>query len=131
MATSCDMLLALTAHWRMREISQSFLSTVSLQIEHLAPSPLREWVQGEADVLRTTRTMVFAQGPGDGRRRARRPHQRHYEDQPSVQRRRRGRWLTAQCSLSPQNRPCRAATISSWNWSCDNRSSRSWSPAST
>ena len=36
-----------------------------------------------------------------------------------------------QCSLSPQNRPCRAATISSWNWSCDNRSSRSWSPAST
>ena len=50
-----------------------FCPTISLQIEHLAPSPLGAWVQGEADVLSTTRTMVFAQGPGDGRRRADRP----------------------------------------------------------
>lgn len=62
MATFCDMVLPLMAHWRVREISQRFLPTVSLQIDYLAPSPLGAWVQGEADVLRTTRTMVFAQG---------------------------------------------------------------------
>jgi uncharacterized protein (TIGR00369 family) len=62
MATFCDMLLPLTAHRRVPEISKRFLPTISLQIDYLAPSPLGAWVQGEAQVLRTTRTMVFAQG---------------------------------------------------------------------
>jgi acyl-coenzyme A thioesterase PaaI-like protein len=39
-----------------------FLPTISLQIDYLAPASLGAWVQGEADVLRVTRTMVFAQG---------------------------------------------------------------------
>ena len=62
MATFCDMLLPLTAHRRVPEISKRFLPTISLQIDYLAPSPLGAWVEGEAQILRTTRTMVFAQG---------------------------------------------------------------------
>jgi uncharacterized protein (TIGR00369 family) len=62
MASFCDMLLPLTAHRRVGDISERFLPTISLQVDYLAPSPLGAWVQGEAQVLRTTRTMVFAQG---------------------------------------------------------------------
>lgn len=62
MATFCDMLLPLVTHRRVPEIARRFLPTIALQIDYLAPSPLGAWVQGEAQVLRTTRTMVFAQG---------------------------------------------------------------------
>ncbi len=62
MASFCDMLLPLGAHRLVPAIAQRFLPTVSLQIDYLAPSPTGAWVQGEAQVLRTTHTMVFAQG---------------------------------------------------------------------
>lgn len=62
MATFCDMLLPITAFRRVASLGERFLPTVSLDIDYLAPSPLGAWVQGEAQVLRTTRTMVFAQG---------------------------------------------------------------------
>lgn len=62
MATFCDMLLPITAIRRVEGLGERFLPTVSLDIDYLAPSPLGAWVQGEAQVLRTTRTMVFAQG---------------------------------------------------------------------
>ena len=62
MASFCDMLLPLAAHRLAPEIARRFLPTISLQIDYLAPSPLGAWVQGEAQVLRTTRNMVFAQG---------------------------------------------------------------------
>lgn len=62
MATFCDMLLPLAAHRLVPEIGRRFLPTVSLQLDYLAPSPLGAWVEGEAQVLRTTRTLVFAQG---------------------------------------------------------------------
>jgi acyl-coenzyme A thioesterase PaaI-like protein len=39
-----------------------FLPTISLQIDYLAPAAIGAWVQGEAEVLRTTRNMVFMQG---------------------------------------------------------------------
>jgi len=61
LASFGDMLLPVCIH-RQSEIGQRFLPTVSLQIDYLAPAPLGAWVQGEADVLRVTRTMVFAQG---------------------------------------------------------------------
>jgi uncharacterized protein (TIGR00369 family) len=61
LASFGDMLLPVCIH-RQSEVGQRFLPTVSLQIDYLAPAPLGAWVQGEADVLRTTRTMVFAQG---------------------------------------------------------------------
>ena len=62
MASFCDMLLPLSAHLLVPEIGRRFLPTISLQLDYLAPSPLGAWVQGEAQVLRHTRSMVFAQG---------------------------------------------------------------------
>lgn len=62
MATFCDMLLPITAFRRSEALHGRFLPTVSLDIDYLAPAPLGAWVQGQAQVLRTTRSLVFAQG---------------------------------------------------------------------
>jgi uncharacterized protein (TIGR00369 family) len=61
MATFCDMLLPLSAHV-LSDVGNRFLPTISLQIDYLAPSPLGAWVQGEAQVLKATRSLVFMQG---------------------------------------------------------------------
>ena len=62
MASFCDMLLPMVIHRRLPDIGRRFLPTISLQIDYLAPAPLGAWVQGDAQVLRRTRTLVFAQG---------------------------------------------------------------------
>ena len=62
MATFCDMLLPLSIHRKHRDIGLRFLPTVSLQIDYMAPARLGAWVQGEAEVLRVTRRLVFSQG---------------------------------------------------------------------
>ena len=62
MATFCDMLLPITAIRSVESLGERFLPTVSLDIDYLAPAPLGRWVQGQAQVLRTTRSLVFAQG---------------------------------------------------------------------
>ena len=62
MATFCDMLLPISAHVMSKELAERFLPTINLQIDYLAASPLGAWVQGEAQVLRTTRSLVFMQG---------------------------------------------------------------------
>jgi uncharacterized protein (TIGR00369 family) len=62
MATFCDMLLPLSIHRKSAEVGHRFLPTINLQIDYLAPAPVGSWVQGEAEVLRVTRSMVFAQG---------------------------------------------------------------------
>ena len=62
MATFCDMLLPMSIHRLSPEVGNRFLPTVSLQIDYLGPAALGTWVQGEAQVLRVTRSMVFAQG---------------------------------------------------------------------
>jgi uncharacterized protein (TIGR00369 family) len=62
LATFCDMLLPLSIHRLSKEVGLRFLPTISLQIDYLAPAPLGCWVQGEAQVLRVTRSLVFAQG---------------------------------------------------------------------
>ena len=62
MATFCDMLLPITAHVLSQEVAQRFLPTINLQIDYLAASPLGAWVQGEAQLLRATRSLVFMQG---------------------------------------------------------------------
>ena len=61
LASFGDMLLPVCIH-RQSEVGRRFLPTISLQIDYLAPAPLGAWVQGEAEVLRVTRTMVFANG---------------------------------------------------------------------
>lgn len=61
MASFCDMLLPMAAH-RHPAVGFRFLPTISLQLDYLAMAPLGAWVQGEAQVLRSTRSMVFMQG---------------------------------------------------------------------
>lgn len=62
LASFADMLLPMTAHRKAPEVGLRFLPTVSLQLDYLAPARLGDWVVGEADVLRTTRSLVFVQG---------------------------------------------------------------------
>lgn len=62
LASFCDMLLPVSVHHKSAEVGLRFLPTVSLQIDYLAPVPLGAWVEGECEVLKVTRTMVFAQG---------------------------------------------------------------------
>jgi uncharacterized protein (TIGR00369 family) len=62
LATFADMVLPISVHRKAPEIGHRFLPTISLQVDYLAPAPLGSWVQGEAQVLRATRKMVFAQG---------------------------------------------------------------------
>ena len=62
MASFCDMLLPISIHRKSKEVGFRFLPTINLQIDYLAPAPLGAWVEGEADLLKATRTLVFAQG---------------------------------------------------------------------
>lgn len=62
LASFSDMVLPLSIHRKAPEIGMRFLPTISLQLDYLAPAPLGCWVQGEAEVLRSTRSLVFAQG---------------------------------------------------------------------
>ena len=61
MASFCDMLLPITIH-RKSDVGLRFVLTISLQLDYLAPAPEGAWVEGEGEVLRVTRSMVFAQG---------------------------------------------------------------------
>ena len=61
MASFCDMLLPLSVHRKRADVGLRFLPTINLQIDYLASAPLGAWVQGEAEVLRVTRSLVFAQ----------------------------------------------------------------------
>ena len=61
-ASFCDMLLPLSVHRKDSTVGMRFLPTISLQIDYLAPAPLGCWVEGEAELLRATRSLVFAQG---------------------------------------------------------------------
>ncbi|ABM59349.1 PaaI family thioesterase [Verminephrobacter eiseniae] len=62
MASFCDMLLPLSVHDKSAEVADRFLPTISLQIDYLAAVPLGAWVEGQAQPLRVTRSLVFAQG---------------------------------------------------------------------
>ena len=61
LATYADTLLPYAAMYQALG-GRHFLPTISLQIDYLAPAALGAWVQGEGEVLRTTRNMVFMQG---------------------------------------------------------------------
>ena len=62
LASFSDMVLPLSIHRKSAAVGDKFLPTISLQLDYLAPAPLGCWVQGEAEVLRVTRSLVFAQG---------------------------------------------------------------------
>lgn len=61
LATFADMLLPFVIIYEPGH-ERRFLPTISLQVDYLAQAPLGAWVQGEGEVLRRTRSMVFAQG---------------------------------------------------------------------
>ncbi len=61
LATFTDMLMPCIALYQST-MERRFLPTISLQIDYLAPALLGAWAQGEGEVLRTTRNMLFAQG---------------------------------------------------------------------
>ena len=61
MASFADMLLPCASMYQGSG-ERRFLPTISLQVDYMGASPLGSWVQGEADVLRTTRNMLFGQG---------------------------------------------------------------------
>jgi len=61
LATFADMLIPCISMYQV-EMERRFLPTISLQIDYMGAAPLGAWVQGEADVLRTTRNMLFGQG---------------------------------------------------------------------
>ncbi|MFO1218668.1 MAG: PaaI family thioesterase [Burkholderiaceae bacterium] len=56
-----DILISSAAQYQT-EIPRAFLPTISLQSDFLAPAPLGSWVQGQAEILKVTRTLVFSQG---------------------------------------------------------------------
>ena len=62
MASFCDMLLPLSVHRKSREVGHRFLPTIGLQVDYLSPVSIGAWVEGEAEPLRVTRSLVFAQG---------------------------------------------------------------------
>jgi uncharacterized protein (TIGR00369 family) len=61
LATFADMLIPCISMYQV-DMERRFLPTISLQIDYMGAAPLGAWVQGEADVLRTTRNMLFGQG---------------------------------------------------------------------
>lgn len=61
LATFADMLLPCVIIYEPGH-ERRFLPTISLQVDYLAQAELGAWVQGEGEVLRRTRSIVFAQG---------------------------------------------------------------------
>jgi uncharacterized protein (TIGR00369 family) len=60
LATFADMLIPCAAMYQPMD-ERRFLPTISLQIDYMGSAPLGSWVQGEGEVLRTTRNMLFGQ----------------------------------------------------------------------
>jgi uncharacterized protein (TIGR00369 family) len=59
MATFVDMLMPFAAI-HQGKLQGRFLPTVHLSQEFLAPAPLGSWVEGTGQLLRATRTLLFA-----------------------------------------------------------------------
>jgi uncharacterized protein (TIGR00369 family) len=60
LSTFADILLSCAAHYQT-DIPRTFLPTISLQLDFIAAAPLGSWVQGQADILRVTRNLIFSQ----------------------------------------------------------------------
>lgn len=61
LASLADMLIPSAALYQT-QAERRFLPTISLQIDYMGAVALGAWVQGEADILRSTRNMLFGQG---------------------------------------------------------------------
>ena len=56
-----DILISTAAQYQT-DIPRQFLPTVSLAVDFMAPAPLGSWVQGEADILKVTKNLIFSHG---------------------------------------------------------------------
>ena len=61
LASFADMLLPVIAFYQS-DMPRHFLPTISLQIDYLGGAARGSWVQGEGELLRRTRNLVFVQG---------------------------------------------------------------------
>lgn len=61
LATFVDMLIPAAANYQI-DGERRFLPTVGLQLDFMGSASLGQWVQGEAQILKTTRNLVFGQG---------------------------------------------------------------------
>ena len=61
LATFADILISTAAQYQT-DIPRQFLPTISLQMDFMAAAPFGAWVQGQAEILRVTRNLVFSQG---------------------------------------------------------------------
>jgi uncharacterized protein (TIGR00369 family) len=61
LATFADMLLPIAARFQSK-VDMGFLPTVNLTCDFLAPAPLGAWVEGQADALKTGKSLLFAHG---------------------------------------------------------------------
>jgi uncharacterized protein (TIGR00369 family) len=59
--TFADVFMAVASAVQGR-MAESFLPTINLSADFLAPTPLGSWVEGRTDMLRKGRNFVFAQG---------------------------------------------------------------------
>jgi uncharacterized protein (TIGR00369 family) len=61
LATFADMLIPCASMVHPGQ-ERRFLPTISLQVDYMGSAPLGGWVQGEGEILRTTRNLLFGQG---------------------------------------------------------------------
>lgn len=62
LTTFADMQMAVATHYQWPEIAGHAFPTVSLTADFIAAVPIGAWVEGKAQVLRATRSLVFIQG---------------------------------------------------------------------
>ena len=61
LATFADMQLPIAARFQSKT-DMGFLPTINLTCDYLAPAPLGAWVEGQGEVVRITKNLLFAQG---------------------------------------------------------------------
>ncbi|CAN5589260.1 hypothetical protein BH11PSE7_BH11PSE7_15180 [soil metagenome] len=62
LASFADMLMPCAVLYQDEASLRRFYPTISLDVDYLAAAPLGAWVQGEAQLLRGTRNLMFAHG---------------------------------------------------------------------
>ena len=60
LVTFADMQLPLASRYQA-DLPENFLPTINLSVDFLAPARLGAWVEGETQVMRRTRNLVFSQ----------------------------------------------------------------------
>lgn len=62
LATFADMQMAVVTHYQWPEIAGHYFATINITTDFLAPVPMGAWLEGAADVIRATKSLVFLQG---------------------------------------------------------------------